>query len=338
MNTSRDFWLSCGHHLLDRNDDGFVQVTDEFLRTYLARPEVVPPPDACPAEQALHQKLLLNPRSPVAPAELAAITDDDARENWQLLLQWRDFLVRHRTLEAAYLGLGRAGQGFPPLFQDQIVQVILRSLLDDCGDAVVLRAAELFFRPQKLAVHGGSLLAADVETFSAAPQPSPLTALLGLASPEPGVDVLNADNVATYWDRSDMFDLALDLTAGREGLAALGAVMTRWIRHLLQVEVEIEPLTEVRDIALTWYVGLDSNATRLGDALWRGGAQPPDAPEFLVGLYRLRFVNDVDVIEQMRGEPTYLLLAAGTDMTLRLKPQNLITGLPLRQAAAEAVS
>ncbi|HEY0340678.1 MAG TPA: DUF6352 family protein [Steroidobacteraceae bacterium] len=330
MNTRRDFWLSCGHHLLDRDDDGFVLVTEEFLRTYLARPEVVPPADASPAEQALHRKLLLDPRAPIAAAEVAAVTDDEARENWQILIPWRDFLVRHRTLEAAYLGIVREGQRFPSLFQDQIVQVILRNLLDDCGDAFVLRAVEVFFRPQKLAVHGGSLLAVDVETFSAAPQPSPLASLLGLAAPEPGADVLNADNAAAYWDRSDMFDLALDLTAGRRGLAALGEVATRWIRHLLEVEVEIEALTEVRDIALTWYVGLDSNATRMGDALWHGETQPQD--DFLVGLYRLTFVDDAGVIERMRGAPTYLRIAGASDMTLRLKPQNLVTGLPLRQA------
>ncbi len=121
-----------------------------FLRTYLARPEVVPPADACPAEQALHRKLLLDPRAPVAPAEVAAVTDDEARENWQILIPWRDFLVRHRTLEAAYLNLVREGQRFPVLFHDQIVQVILRNLLDDCRDVFVLRAAESFFRPQKL--------------------------------------------------------------------------------------------------------------------------------------------------------------------------------------------
>ena len=42
-----DFWLSCGHHLLDRDDGGGLLVTDEFLKAYLARPELTPPPDAC---------------------------------------------------------------------------------------------------------------------------------------------------------------------------------------------------------------------------------------------------------------------------------------------------
>jgi hypothetical protein len=325
--TSPDFWLSGGHHLLDRDDEGRLVVTDEFLTTYLARPEILPPADACAAEQAVHRKLLADPRTAVTAAEIEAIFDDDARENWQMLLRWRDHLVRHGTLEAAYVGLVRAQLGFPPLFQDQIVQVILRNLLDDCEDAFVLRAAELFFRPQKLAVHGGSLLAVDVEAM---PAPSPLISLLGLEV-QPGVEVLSPDNAVAYWGRSDSFDLALDLTAGRRGLAALGEVMTRWVQHLLGAEVEIEAVTEVRDITLTWYVGLDSNATRVGDALWSGEPRGDDAPQFVVGLYRLRFADEADVIERMQGEPTYLIVAGSSDMTLRLKPQNLITGLPLRR-------
>ena len=276
MGTSRDFWLSCGHHLLDRDDDGRVVVTDEFLKVYLARPEITPPAEACVAEQALYRKLFNAPRAAVSPAEIAAIADDDARENWETLLSWRDHLVTHRTLEAAYVALAREGFRFPPLFIDQIVQVILRNILDNCGDTFVLRAAELFFRPQKLCVYGGSLLAADVETFSAPPQPSPLISLLGLEG-APGVDVLNADNAATYWDRSDSYDLALDLTAGRRGLSALGDVVARWVRHLLGVAIEAEAMTEARDITLTWYVGLDSNATRIGDALWRGEPVRADA-------------------------------------------------------------
>jgi hypothetical protein len=329
---SRDFWLSCGHHLLDRDDDGRVVVTDEFLKVYLARPEIAPPAEACLAEQALYRKLFNAPRAAVSPAEIAAIVDNDARENWEILLSWRDHLVRHRTLEAAYLALVREGFRFPPLFIDQIIQAILRNVLDDCGDAFVLRAAELFFRPQKLCVYGGSLLAADVETFAEPPEPSPLISLLGLGGP-PGIDVLNADNANAYWDRSDSYDLALDLTAGRRGLSALGEVVARWVQHLLRVDIEVEAMTEARDITLTWYVGLDSNATRIGDALWRGEPVRAEAPEFIVGLYRLKFAEDADSIERMRGQPTYLIVAGSGDMTLRLKPQNLLTGLPLQQAS-----
>src|SRR3979411_242545 len=73
----KDFWLSCGHHLLDRAAGGGLIVTDEFLKAYLARPELAPPPEACIAERSLHTALLADPRRLVGPSELAEIADAD---------------------------------------------------------------------------------------------------------------------------------------------------------------------------------------------------------------------------------------------------------------------
>jgi hypothetical protein len=142
--------------------------------------------------------------------------------------------------------------------------------------------------------------------------------------------VLNEDNAGTYWDRSDSFDMALDLTAGRRGLTALGLVVTRWVRHLLAIDVKIDPVTELHDVNLTWYVSLDANATRIGDALWNGDELDETARGLVVGLYRLTFADDVEIVEQARGAPAYMIAAMSIDRTLRLKPQNLITGLPVR--------
>jgi hypothetical protein len=331
LSEARDFWLSCGHHLLDRGEDGGLVVTDEFLKAYLARPEMAPPPDACEAERALHRALLGDPRQLVQPRQIAAIADEDARENWEFMISWRDHIVRHATLEAAYLAIVRQGLNFPPIFLNQLVQVILRNMLDDCDDPLVLRAAELFFRPQKLALHEGSLVAADEETVSGlSSRPlSPLVSMLGLPVAAE-IEVLSEANAGMYWERSDSFDMALDLTAGRRGLAALGDVVARWLRHLLAVDVEIDALTELRDV-LTWYVGLDATATRIGDALWNGDELDQTARELVVGLYRLTFADDAEMVETAQGAPIYLITAMSTDKVLRLKPQNLITGLPVQR-------
>jgi hypothetical protein len=40
------------------------------------------------------------------------------------------------------------------------------------------------------------------------------------------------------------------------------------------------------------------------------------------------------MIEKVGGEPVYLLAAETADEVLRLKPQNLVTGLPIRQEEA----
>ncbi|MEA2979785.1 MAG: hypothetical protein QOF09_1608 [Alphaproteobacteria bacterium] len=332
---NKDFWLSCGHHLLDRDAGGGLVATDEFLKVYLARPELTPPPEACIAERTLHARLLAEPRRPVSPQESSAIADADARENWQVMLAFRDHLTGHRTIEAAYLDIIRRGIKVPHLFINQLVHVILRNTFDDCGDPYVLRAAELFFRPQRMTLHEGSLIAADEETISGKSETpvSPLVSMLGIPA-EAEIDVMNDDNAEHYFEHSDQFHVALDLTGGRRGLQALGTVIARWVGHLLAVDVEVEPLTEMREAKLSWYVGLDADGTRIGDALWNGEQLDETAQARLVGLFRLTFRDPDVVIDKVKGEPVYLILAMDKDKVLRLKPQNLVTGLPIKHLEA----
>jgi hypothetical protein len=190
----------------------------------------------------------------------------------------------------------------------------------------------MFFRPQRLTVHDGSLIAADEEAVtSSSPRPvSPLVSMLGLPDPA-GIDVLNDDNADSYWERSDQFDLALDLTAGRRGLAALGTVIAQWVAHLLAIEAAVEPVVEAQNVNLSWYVGLDAEGTAIGDALWNGEELDAGVRERIVGLFRLMLADPAIALDRARGEPIYLLMAMTTDGTLRMKPQNLLTGLPIRQ-------
>jgi hypothetical protein len=333
-----DFWISSGHHLLDRDRGRGLQLTDEFLKLYLARPELLPPPDACTAERALHAALLADPRIAVSALEIKAIADPDARENWRLLIDFRDHLLRHNTLEAAFVGLVRNGAGkIPPLFIAQLVHVILRNALDGVEDARVLRAGEMFFRAQRVTLHDGSLIAADEETIggvNTAPV-TPLVSMLGIPA-EAGIDIISDANAESYWARSDRFDMALDLTAGREGLGALAQAMQRWIAHMLGIDVTIEAVPRLSDVNLVWYVGLDADASRIGDMLWNGEDIDEATMARVIGLFRLNFRDPAVVIDKVRGEPVYLILAMTPDKTIRMKPQNLVTGLPVRHL--EAVS
>jgi hypothetical protein len=333
-----DFWYSCGHHFLDRDDSGGYVVTDDFLKVYLARPELMPPPDACSTERKLHAALTADPRRSVTAAEIMKIADKDARENWEILIGFRDHLLRHKTLEAAYVDLMRRGVGrTPPLFINQLVHVILRNALDDVADPYIVRAAELFFRTQRVTLHDGSLIAADEETIAGGGQApaSPLVSMLGLPL-DAAIEVLNEDNAGRYWDRSDRFDMALDLSGGRAGLAAFAKAMERWVAHLLSVAVTIEPLTELRDAPLSWYVGLDADATQIGNALWQSDELDEKAMTRVVGLFRLSFRESALMLDKIRGEPVYLVLAMTNEHLIRMKPQNLVTGLPVKHL--EAVS
>jgi hypothetical protein len=148
------------------------------------------------------------------------------------------------------------------------------------------------------------------------------------------IDVMSDENAGRYFDHSDLFHVALDLTAGRRGLAALAEAMRRWITHLLSVDVQIEPLTELRDVKFTWYVGLDSDGSRIGDLLWKGEELDEAMAARMVGLFRLTFPDPEIVIEKVRGDAVYLFLAMTDDKLLRFKPQNLVTGLPIRHLEA----
>lgn len=334
----KDFWLSSGFDLLDRDEGGGLVVTDEFLKVYLARPELMPPHDACAAERSLHAALLATPRRAVVQAEIAAIRDSDARENWEFVIAFRDRLLNYPTLEAAYISLIRHGAGStPPIFVNQLVHVILRNALDGCDDPFRLRAAELFFRPQRITVHESSLLSADDERIAGSnPAPvSPLVAMLGLET-SADIDVLTDENAASYFERSDQFDMALDLTAGRRGQAALGEVIAIWVRHLLGMSVDVEPFVEVRDANFIWYVGLDAEGTRLGDKLWNGEELETDERAQVVALYTLHFHERNAAKAEIGDAPVYLILAMNENRVLRMKPQNLAAGLPLAQM--EAVS
>jgi Family of unknown function (DUF6352) len=333
-----DFWISSGHHLLDRDEGAGLLVTDEFLKLYLARPELVPPPEACAVERTLHGALLAEPRLPVAASDIASIADADARENWQVLIAFRDQLLSHMTLEAAYVGLVRRGLNkAPSLFVNQLVHVIMRNALDGVTDPQVLRAGELFFRPQRVTLHEGSLVAADEEKIGGAnpDSVSPLVSMLGIPA-EAAIDIINDDNAQGYWDRSDQFDMAIDLTAGRSGLAALAEAMRRWIGHIHGIDVAIEPLKEMKEVNLAWYVGLDADATKIGDLLWAGDDVDEATISRVVGLFRLTFRDPSLVMDKIRGEPIYLILAMTADRLIRMKPQNLVIGLPIRHM--EAVS
>ncbi|MER2264541.1 DUF6352 family protein [Methylobacterium oxalidis] len=332
-----EFWVSSGHHLAGRTEAGGLAVTDALLLAYLARPELVPPAEACAAERALHAALLADPRRPVSPAELRALADPDAVENWEVILGFRDRLLKARSIEAAYLDLVRGGTaGTPGLFLNQLVHLILRNALDGCDDPYTLRAAELFFRPQRVSLSGESTLLADaeiIEAREAGASASPLMAMFG-AEPASELDVMTDENAWTYWSRSDAFTMALNVSANPRSREGLARAIEAWLRHLLALETRVEPLARIEDRDWRWFVGLDAEATRIGNALWRGEAADPEALTRVIALFRLTIPDTARVERTVAGHPIYLLLAMGPDKRVVLKPQNLVAGLPLAGTAA----
>ena len=332
----REFWVSSGHHLTRRADHGGLIVTPELIMAWLARPELAPPEEACNVERALHASLLKDPMRAVDADDIAAMEDADARENWTFMMIFRDHLLRTRSLEAAYLDLARKGAAqLPPIMLSQLCHLVLRNALDDCGDPFIIRAGELFFRPQKAALRDGILLLADAEVVEAQQayaqdaHLSPLTALLTEVPEFGNLDVMDGENAWTYWSRSDAHSMIMNLGGDAKARGGLAKAIELWIGHLLQINVKVEPLVRMEDDDWRWFIGLDSQGTRIGNVLWKGETIAQGMVEQIVSLMRLTIMDESRVLPDMRGKPIYLIGAMDHEKLWRLKPQNLIAGLPL---------
>lgn len=346
---AQDFWASSGFRLLSRGPEGWLVPGDDYLRHFLARAELVPPPEAGPGERHLHARLIDKPRLAITGADLTAVEDDDARENWVEFLRFRDRLLAAGSVEACYVDQFRVARGGDPLrpatvdiappFLDALAQAIVRGLLEGCADPWLARAGELFFRPQRVSMEGGQVLAADASTIEAYAENGGFGNLGRLLRRQQTpvapvkMDVLNEENASIYFLRDELFSFLLDLTPGREGARALAAVLERWVAHLAGVRVAIEPLERVEDERWRWHVGLDVESTAILNALYRGEGVAPEARARLATLFRLDFAQASDVLADAAGCPVYLGLAFREDHTLRMKPQNLLVNLPIARAS-----
>jgi hypothetical protein len=327
----KEFWVSSGHHLTERDSNGLLAVTDELLLGLLARPEVVPPEEACDAERALYQSLLQDPRQPVDSTRIALLADADARENWEFLIRFRNVLLENQTIEGAYLAIIRQEKvDFPPIFMAQLVHLILRNALDGTEDPILLRAAELLFRPQKATLQDGHILLADldlIEDLSVDPHQSPLLAMMGEQKIRE-LDVITPDNAYDYWSRSDAFSMVLDFSKDY-ARKALARAMQVWISHLTGVTTEIEPIETLQEKDWRWFIGLDSTGTRVGNALWKGEWMPDELQQRAVAFFNTRITSKTPLLQQVEGHPITLIMGMTSDSQIMLKPQNLIAGLPL---------
>ena len=342
-----DFWRDSGFHLLRRDGRGHLAVTEDFLRAYFLRPEMRPPEEACAAERELHAALLEDPRQAVATARLAALADADARENYEVVLAFRDRLLAAGTVETCYLGcfLSQGGGDsappvpVPPLFLDQMAHVIARNLLDGTAEPLRARAGELLFREQKVTINEDRIMAADAETvemYAASGGFGSLGRLIAEAqTPMRSVelDVLSEDNAELYWSRDQAHDTVLDLSFAHAGLDALARVLEAWVRHFLEAEVSIQPVQRISDEKWVWHIGLDAEGSALLNDLYNGVEVGEERLARLLALFRLEFAEPSLMVPAVAGRPVYLALAMTSEGTLRLKPQNLLVNLPLAERA-----
>lgn len=335
-----DFWRNCGYALLDKTPEGHLVVTDDFLRHLMDRPELAPVPESCAGELALRQHLLNDPRADVPPPLLEAVTDGNARESYAIWLRFRKRLLAHGTLEASYAALFRGeGVDVPPLLVHGLTQVLLRHILGDQAKPMQARAAEMLFRPQRIAIQqDGQVMAADdetVERHALAANFGSIGELLkqgGAPLRAAELDVLHDTNAGDYWPRDENHDFVVCLNHGHPALTALCLVLERWVEHFLGCEVRIEPERAIDDESWVWHVGLDAQASQLLNNLYQGKDVNEEQMRRLLCLFRLDFVERTAMRPDIAGRPVYLAMAKDELERMQLKPQNLLLNLPLASA------
>jgi hypothetical protein len=289
------------------------------------------------AERRLHAALMQAPRRAVSEKELDAVEDEDARHNYRVILRFRQKLLDAGTVEGCYMSLFKAPIDVPPIFIDQLVHVVLRNILNGTDDALRLRAAETFFREQKATIQEGHALLADLETVEMHASGNRYGSIGRLIVEAQGdvfqknLDVLDRHNAALYWERESRHDTVISLTYGRPALDALCRVLELWVEHFLSVKVQVKPVRKIEEAPWAWHIGLDAESTAILNELWAGRQIEQGRMRNILAIFALRFDDPAAMRADIRGRSVYLALSC-EDGVVRMKPQNLLTNLPLHEA------
>ncbi len=260
----------------------------------------------------------------------------------------------------------------PPLFLDCVAEACTRNILQNLltglpedpapGDAYkqsawaaqLARAAELLFRPQRLVSQDGQILCGDQTVLDLLNETGGLGDIGRLLAQskapmrDVSLEVLNDANAHRYWAQAGRHNFLLDfthevsndlshglvltMTRARSGLKALAQVLQAWVAHFLGVQVTIRPEQKIEDANWRWHVGLDAASSALLNDLYQGNPVTEARMQRLVSLFRLTFVDPREMRADVAGKPVYLGLGVTADKLVKLKPQNLLLNLPLRNA------
>ncbi|MEY4495519.1 MAG: hypothetical protein RL744_583 [Pseudomonadota bacterium] len=336
-----NFWPHSAYKTLTVGPDKQLLVTDDFLRTYLLRPELNLVPESCNAERALHQRLNDNPRAVISDQEITAMADPDIQVNYQVWLRYRAKLLAASSLENFYMSLFKGdGVDVPPLFISQLAQIFIRHILGEDCHPLDARIGELFFRVQKITVlEDGVVMGADDEVVTRNAQAGETGNILDLLKSKSmsmrsiDLDVLHEENADLYWNKNEDYDFAVQLNFGQPPINHFCRVLEKWVQHFLGAQVRITPMQQISDPKWSWHVGLDAAATDILNKLYNKESVDSDELEKVICLFRLDFVDEAAVTQSQAGKPVYMGIAMNDEKQLKLKPQNLLFNLPLAKAS-----
>ena len=325
----KDFWINSGWHLLkDRGSIGLIP-NEDYMKAYFLRPELELVKESCQAEKELRSKLIENPFYIVKDDELLSMKDKDAIENYKAVLSFRDFLSQSINLEEAYLKIANGEKFFfPPMFLDQIVQIILKEILKSEEDPMILRVAEIFFRTQNVTLDDGKIMIADSSTVQTLYDQQNINRSDNMVK-EVQLDILTSETKEIYWERSDNFDTSVDIAYTQPALDSLARVLEKWVMHFLGVKLEIKPMVKIEDKNWSWHIGLDSESTEILNALYNGSTLSEEKLKQILCLFKIE--PNKSFAKNMKNKPIYLALSMSPRNIITFKPQNLLVNLPLEK-------
>ena len=325
----QDFWKSSGWHLLDKDKDGYLKVTEDFLAAYFERPELVPIEESCSFERELHKKLILDPKMKIEQKDLDKFKDKDSAFNYNVVLNFRDFILSYDSLEHAFIDISKGVKiNFPPLFVSHIVHVIVRSIVDGWVDPIHLRASEILFREQSVTLDNGKIMVADRATVQFQAQQNSSVKNVKNADMIQ-IDVLTEDSSNEYWARSDQFDTAIDIAFTQPALDGLCRVLESWVAHFLKFTSQIRSMSKIDDDKWKWHVGLDASSNSILNDLYNGVEVKEQRLRQILALFSLSPDNANLFDKSMRNHPVYLGLSMNEYGVINCKPQNLLANLPI---------
>lgn len=289
------------------------------------------------AELRLHAALMESPRKELSEKDLESIADEDARHNYRVILGFRKKLLDAGTVEGCYMSLFKGAVDIPPMFVDQLAHVVLRNILEGAEDPLRLRAAELFYREQKATIQEGHALLADLETVEMHASGNRYGSIGRLIVEAQGdlakvdLDVLDRANAAIYWERESRHDTVISVTYGRPALDALCRVIEAWVFHFFGLKVQVKPVRKIDEPKWAWHIGLDTESTAILNLLWSGGEVEPGRLRNILAIFAMQFDDPAAMRADLRGRTVYLALSC-EEGVVKMKPQNLLTNLPLNEA------
>ena len=162
-----------------------------------------------------------------------------------------------------------------------------------------------------------------------------LMSMLGATTERARSTFSSEENADSYWQRSDQFDMGLDLTGGTRGPAALAQAMARWISHLLGIDVgnRAAHRTARCKAHLVCRARFRGHPDRRPALAWRSAGRAhrrPRAGAVPAHFSRSSLVADACRARAGLSDPCHDIRIR----CVRMKPQNLLTGLPIKHLEA----